>query len=181
MLLNEYVPVFLREFKEYRELNESLDVEVKNLYDNLALLIKESSIMNASERRISEWEAFLRISPKGNLYQRKLYITATLRGQGKLSEGKIKDIVNAYTEGGGANVSIVNSVLVVEIKPPNQGEIFLFTDIERTLKDLKPAHLGLIVKRFYSTIARLENEFSTILDIENNLATIKDLENWIGE
>lgn len=180
MLIN-YLPKFLKEIEEYQELFKSLDIEVNSFENEINYVINLASILNADEIRISEWEAFLKIEKKGNLYQRKLYILAALRSVGKLNEKKIQDIVNIYTNGGGAIVLVENSNIIIKVKPPEQGETFLFPDIERTILVMKPAHLGLIVARYYSTYAIISQDFKDYKDLINIFSTYQKLKNYIKE
>ena len=160
MLIN-YLPNFLKTIEDYKQLLGSLDIEIKYLNDGIGYIINQASILNADERRIEEWERFLRITKQGNLYQRKKYIIATLTTVGKLNKTKIEEIVNIYTNGGGAIVEFTNSTIIVKVKPPKDNENYLFPDIERTLSVMKPAHLGLSVVRFYSSWQLIKDDFPT--------------------
>lgn len=168
--LIEYLPEFLREIKEFKELFEAEDYEVDILYPSIESIFAEALIMYCSEERLSQWERALGVVPQGTVDERRYYIKALLRGNGKLNEQKIKSIVDAFT-GGEAIVSFNNSVIVVKILPPNNGEVYRFPDVERALKPLVPAHLGLSVLRYYSTWG----------DIKNNYAdwnTVSQAESW---
>lgn len=148
--LIKYLPEFLREFTEFKELFKAEDSEFDMLSPSVDNIFSESTIKYCSENSIKEWEQALGIKPNGTLEQRRLFLLAMLRGQGKLNEAKIASIVEAFT-GGDAITSFANSVITVKVLPPNNGEIYLFPDVERALKPLIPTHLGLIVMRFYST------------------------------
>ena len=152
MKLITYLPLFLRDFEEYKVLFDSLDIEVQNLNDGIMYAIDQASILNCDEDRVKEWESFLHITAQGDLYQRKLYIIATLTTVGKLNKRKIEDIVNIYTNGGGCTVEFSESTIKIQVKPPNGGEIFLFPDIERTIEKMKPAHLALRLHAFIQNI-----------------------------
>lgn len=178
-MLISYIPKYLKEIEEYKVLFSSVDQEITQIYESIRYVIQQASIKDCDEQRVEEWEKFLQIQKQGNLYQRKQYIIATLTTIGKLNEKKIQDIVNIFTNGGSAIVSIENSVIVVRVKPPNNGEVFLFPDIERALYPMKPAHLGLSVTRYYSTIEMLEGDFPYIKDVENTFSLVKDVELWI--
>jgi Uncharacterized protein conserved in bacteria (DUF2313). len=179
-MLIEYIPNFLRDIEEYIVLFNSLDITVEHLSDGIYYAIDQASILNCNEQRIKEWESFLKITPVGNLYQRRLYIIATLTTVGKLNKAKIEEIVNIYTNGGGAIISFHNSTIYIKVKPPDNGEVFLFPDIERTLNIMKPAHLLLSVTRYYATIGMIEDSFDKVSDVEAYFNTINDVELWLG-
>lgn len=181
MNLIEYLPQFLREFAEYKVLFDSLDIEVQDLKDGIMYAVDQASIMNCDEERVKEWESFLRIDAQGDLYQRKLYIVATLTTVGKLNKKKIEDIVNIYTNGGGCIVKFEESTIKVQVKPPNGGEIFLFPDIERTLDKMKPAHLALLVTRFYSKYSDIKTDFADYQAIKDRFDTYNQVFAYIKE
>lgn len=145
-----YLPEFLRTAREIKAILESEGHEIDRLSDNIQLIINDAYIMSASESRIQQWEQKLKIVPAGTLEQRKQFILAVLRGQGKLNETKIKSVVNAFT-GGEAIVTFTNSTIDIKILPPNMGDIYLFPDVERSLRPRVPAHIGLLVRRWYCT------------------------------
>lgn len=178
MLIN-YLPEFLRSIEDFKELFASLDIEIKYLNDGIDYIINQSNIMKADEKRIEEWEQFLKIDKQGDLHQRKLYIIATLTSVGKLNKSKIEEIVNIYTKGGGADVEFVNSTIIVKVKPPKGNEDFLFPDIERTLEKMKPAHLGLTVIRYYCLWSDIYEDFDTWNDVLQNFETWLDVKNYI--
>lgn len=176
MLIN-YLPDFLKVIEDYKQLLSSLDVEINNLNGVMEYIVDQSSILKADEKRVSEWEGFLKISKQGDLYQRKLYIIATLTSVGKLNKTKIEEIVNIYTNGGGAIVEFKNSTIIVKVKPPSGSEDFLFPDIERTLNIMKPAHLGLSVIRYYITWGIVKEDFTTWQNLKDNIKTWQELKN----
>lgn len=178
MLIN-YLPEFLRNIDDFKELFKSLDIEIKYLNEGIEYIINQSNILKANEKRIQEWEEFLKIDSQGDLLQRKKFIIATLTTVGKLNKSKIEEIVNIYTNGGGAEVEFSNSTIIVKVKPPKGNEDFLFPDIERTLEKMKPAHLGLIVIRDYVFWNDIYLDFDSWDSVFNNFETWKDVKNYI--
>ena len=172
MKLIEYLPNFLKDIKDFKEIFNSLDVELNKIDNSFDYIINQASIMDADEKRIEQWEEFLRIEKQGNLYQRKLYIIATLTSVGKLNKTKIQDIVNIYTNGGGAEVEFKNSTIMIKVKPPMGTEDFRFDDIQRTIEVMKPAHLGLSIVRFYPFWQLIKDDFPTWGDVN------KYFKNW---
>lgn len=180
MLVN-YLPEFLKVVEDYKQVLNSLDIEIKYLDDTIEYIINQASILKANEKRVEEWEAFLKISKQGDLYQRKLYIIASLTTVGKLNKTKIEEIVNIYTKGGGAIVEFRNSTIIVKVKPPEGNEDFLFPDIERTLGKMKPAHLGLSVIRYYCFWRDIKTDFNTWQEIKERFNTWQNVKNYVKE
>lgn len=173
----EYLPLFLRNVTEIIAILESEGHEIDRLRDNIQLVINDAYIMSASESRIQQWEQKLKIVPAGTLDQRKQFVLATLRGQGKLNEQKIKSVVNAFT-GGDAIVTLENSVLDVKILPPDNGDIYLFPDVERALRPRVPTHLGLSVRRWYATWGDIKQNFADWATVAA-FGTWNDVKNYI--
>lgn len=172
-----YLPEFLRPFTEFNKIYDAEDPEFDYLYPSIESVFAESTIKYCSEERIKEWEQSLKIKPNGTLAQRRLFLLAKLRGQGKLNEAKIAKIVHAFT-GGEAITSFENSTLTVKVLPPNNGEIYLFPDIERALNPLIPAHIGLSVRRWYSTWQDIKQNFADWTAVSTSGAW-QDVKNYI--
>ncbi|MEG1867582.1 MAG: putative phage tail protein [Clostridiales bacterium] len=172
-----YLPPYFEGIVEIEQIGDAFDLEMVTLQNKLSILPNDAAITTASESRLTEWEKILAIIPQERtIEQRRMMILATLRGTGKLNEDKIKTIVKTFS-GGGCLVSFNNSKITVKISPPEWGEIFLFPDVEKALKPLIPAHLGLSVERYYNTWADRKKQHPTWGDlIAKNLdwATIKN-------
>lgn len=162
----KYLPDVLKEITEYKAICDAEDAEIDMLYPSIDNIFSESTIMYCSEFRLNEWEQALKITPKGTVEQRRLFLLAKLRSQGKLNERKIESIVDAFT-GGDTIVEFENSTFTVKVLPPNNGGIYLFPDVERALKPLMPAHLNLVVIRFYSTWDDIKLNFASWSSISN--------------
>lgn len=168
--LIEYLPQYLQDIKEFNIIFDSEDIQLDILFPLIESIFNERLIMQCSEERLSQWEKALGATPKGTVEERRYFIKALLRGSGKLNENKIKSVVEAFT-GGETLVSFENSVINVKVLPPNNGEVYRFPDVERALKPLVPAHLGLSVMRYYSTWGDIKNNFGS-------WDTVKRSENW---
>lgn len=173
-----YLPDYWHKSEEMQEILESDGIEIERLLNKARSIYGDSFILTASESRVKEWEQDLKIIPTGTLEQRRLMILSVLRGAGKLNEPKIKKIVNAFT-GGDAIVTFADSTINVQVLPPNNGEVFLFPDIERSISPRKPAHIGLVVERFYSTWGDIKEQFSSWEDLLNSKADWKAVYNHI--
>lgn len=175
--LISYMPLYLRQSEVFKDLLKTAGIELDRLQDSTQVIIDDAYIYSASEARVVEWEKALRIIPAGTLAQRKSFIVSIIRGQGKLNEDRIKHIVNAFT-GGDALVSFANSTLLVRILAPALGDVYLYPDVERSLKTKVSAHITLQVQRFYSTWADVKENYTSWADVAN-LKDWNTLKNYI--
>ena len=173
-----YLPDYWHKSAEMQEILESDGIEIAQLLNKARSIYGDSFILTASESRIKEWEQDLKLVPTGTLEQRRLMVLSVLRGAGKLNEAKIKGIVNAFT-GGDSIVTFADSTINVQVMPPNNGEVFLFPDIERSINPRKPAHIGLVVERFYSTWGDINEQFDSWEDLRTAKADWKAVYNHI--
>ena len=173
-----YLPDYWHKSEEMQEILESDGIEIERLLNKARSIYGDSFILTAGESRVKEWEQDLKIVPTGTLEQRRLMILSVLRGAGKLNEAKIKGIVNAFT-GGDSIVTFADSTINVQVLPPDNGEVFLFPDIERSISPRKPAHIGLVVERFYSTWGDIKNQFTSWADLKESKADWKAVYNHI--
>lgn len=178
MELMKLLPQYWHDSLEMQEILREHGIELDSLKESDAIIFSDAFIMDSSEERIQQWERSLQIVPKGNLLQRKYFVLATLRGSGKLDEAKIKSIVSAFT-GGDSVVTFANGIINILVYPPQNGESFLFPDIERAINPRKPAHLGLNVKRFYSTWGDIKEQFADWNDVATDKQTWRDVYNHI--
>ena len=174
-----YLPRFWHPNLEMIEILKTVGIELDKLVTAYKIIYTDAFILTASEKRIKEWERDLQIQPTGTLEQRRLFVLSKLRGSGKLNEPKIKSIVSAFTDGGGAIVTFANSTINIKVLPPNNGEVFLFPDIIRTISPRKPAHLGLVVERFYSTWGDIKDQFTSWQDLNDSKTDWKAVKNHI--
>lgn len=173
-----YLPEYWHVSPEMQAILEGDGLEIDRFLNAITSIYADSFILTASESRIKEWEQDLKIVPAGTLEQRRSYVLSKLRGTGKLNEAKIKNIVSAFT-GGDSIVTFADSTINVQVLPPNNGEVYLFPDIERSISPRKPAHIGLVVERFYSTWGDIKNHFSSWADLKENKTDWKAVYNHI--
>jgi hypothetical protein len=173
-----YLPALYDGILEMEELLAAEDEQFSQLEPFLPRLVDESTISKADESRISEWEKLLQIVPTGTLAQRRMMVIATLRGQGKLNEQKIKEIVASFTGDENAEVKLENSRLKIRIYPPGNGEIFIFPDVERALSPLIPAHISLKAERWYCTWDDIKTRKADWQTVSADFADWHDIKMW---
>jgi hypothetical protein len=173
----QYLPRYLRKAQEIKASLESIGYEIDRIKDKSLLIIDDAYILSASEQRIQQWEQKLKIEPKGTLEQRKMFLLAVIRGQGKLNESKIKSVVKAFT-GGDCTVTFNDSTITVKILAPAYGDVYLFPDVERSLAPRVPAHIGLRVQRWYSAWNDVKENFAD-WNAVRSLSSWKELKDYL--
>lgn len=179
--LMRLLPGYWQNSPEMIALQEALGGELDVFNSAIDAAYLDARIMTASAERITEWEQDLGILSEGRtLEQRRQFIISIFRGSGKLNEARIKNIVTAFT-GGSAIVTFKDGTLTVKVLPPENGEMYMFNDVEKALSVRVPAHLELQVVRYYSTWDDISRDFATWDDVRNNLANWNAVKNYINE
>lgn len=170
--MNSYYPEVVRSILEFQAIIDSEYPEFEGLDVAKEQITADAYLTTMSEGRIVEWENLLGITPldDSTLSDRRDTIIARIRGQGKLNTALINSIVGAFT-GGTANSWVKDSVLYVEITPPQGNKQYKFANVEQELKLKVPAHLGLSVIRNYYTWAEVKQKCSTWQDVKNEFDT----------
>ena len=154
------------EYPEFKLLNEEYVESVQN----------NAYLLTMDESRITQWEELLslQVVPGSNIEDRRDAVIARIRGSGKLNTKLICDIVNTFT-GGSADAWIQDSVLYVEITPPDK--TYIFKNVERELNKRIPAHLGMNVYRKYSSWNNIKFEFVSWNMLKNHYESWHDV--WL--
>ena len=166
----DYYPQAIKQILEFQALTNAEGYEVDFLKSDIQLLGADAWLTTMGELRTAEWEKALQITPSGDdtLDDRREHIIATLRGRGKLNTALINSVVGAFTNGGTADCYIKDSVLHIEVNPPNGFKVYKFPNVENTLKSLVPAHLGISVSRNYATWDEIKVNFGTWTAVSND-------------
>ena len=169
MSLLSYLPTYYKSIAEMKALLDREDEVFDLVRQAIEDFPSKNAVLECDETEITLWENFLCLNHVGTLAQRRIAVVACLRGQGQLNEEKIKEIVNSFTGNvDSALVDFTNSVLRVRIMPPQWGEIYNFTEIEKTLRPRVPSHITLTVERFYHTWQDIASSNSNWLAVKEN-------------
>ncbi len=178
--LQELVPDHVSSILEITALYDAENIEMDKLYAAVEKIKSDAYISTASNDAISRREKFIGIKPEGTLEQRKNYLRSLNTRGNKLNETTIRSIANAIS-GSDCTISFFSAsevsnpepgqgLLRVQILSPD-GREYRYEDIERALKPLVPAHLKLIVIKY----------FSLWKDVRENFAdwnAVKSFSNW---
>ena len=66
MALNDYLPLFLRNVKEFGIINSAFDIENEEIQKAIADFMKENFVMTAENQGLSRMEKILGINGEGN-------------------------------------------------------------------------------------------------------------------
>lgn len=178
--LISYLPSFMRDILEYKILLEAESIELDFFYNEVNKTRLDAFIRTASIEKITRLEKFLRFKGEGSLDQRRTYLLALLQKGKKLNEGIIKDVANTIT-GSDCLVTFFGAdelgnpmpnfaLIQVQILSPDNNKDYRYEDIFRTLKPLVPAHIKLLVIRYFSTWGDVKDNFQDW----NAVATMAD-------
>lgn len=80
MALNDYLPLFLRNVKEFGIINSAFDIENEEIQKSIADFMKENFVMTAENQGLSRMEKILGINGEGNSVALRRYnILAEMR------------------------------------------------------------------------------------------------------
>lgn len=168
--LENYVPEFISGADEFKKIYETENVELDKLYALIEKTVSDMFIISASNEVITRFENFLGIKGQGTLEQRKYYIISLLGKGNKLSESVIKGIANAIT-GSDCIVKFFTAdeldnpdpgqgLIRVQVLSPDNNKDYRYDDIARALKPLIPAHLKLLVIKYFALWEDVKNNFA---------------------
>lgn len=167
-----YWPKAIQQILEFQALINAEGFEIDFLSSDIDVSVNEAYLLTMGEERVANWERLLGIAygEDETLDDRRDTIIARIRGQGKLNTSLINSIVGAFT-GGTADSYIKDSVLYVEITPPPENKQYKFANVVQELNKKIPAHLGINVKRNYSTWGEVVENFT-------DWNTVSQLNTW---
>ena len=150
--LSRLLPDFYGGTEEFRAIFYAEEKALEDAADHLETVFDDTTVLQCCEEVLTRWEHALGLDSVGSLEQRHMVVNAKMRGQGPLSKEKILNIVSSFTGGEvTAYVSFSGSTILVQVLPPENGELFDFSEIRKALEGRIPAHLQLTVNRYYST------------------------------
>ena len=170
--MNEYYPDVVRAIEEFRGIIDTEYPEFEKLEGDRENVIKDAYLLTMDENRIIEWEKMLNIAPiaGSTIDDRRDTVIARIRGQGKLNQEMISNIVNTFT-GGTAKSYFEDSTLFVEITPPPENKQFLFENVKQELEKKIPAHINLRVARNYYQWGEVKETCETWQDVYDTFDT----------
>lgn len=151
-----YLPEFLKEFREFRELAAAENPELLSLWDTLEAVLNDQFIASSTENGIKRWETVLKIFPKGSdtLDVRRFRILARLNAKLPYTQRTLEQQLAALCGEAGYSVELRNKeyTLTVRVGLGVKGK---FDEVNSLLESIVPAHMIIDLSLLYNTHARL--------------------------
>ena len=172
----EYLPPYWHENEEMKRILHAQSVEIDRLHEDAFVILNDAFLLTMGEKRIVEWEKWLKLPPTGSLEDRRLQIMRYFGVISKLNEEAIKVLVATLHDDARAKVQIIDSDIKITVipLPENSLDELDFTKLTEQLTIRKPCHLGLVIVRGYSNWGDVKNTIQTWGDVKN------DFKNWEG-
>lgn len=168
--LQNYVCDIIRNVYEFDLIYEIENLEFDDIYTKIKNHQGDMFIKTSSVDKILKLERFLRIKGQGTLLQRKDYLLSLFQKGKKLNETKIKEIANTIT-GSDCIVKFFGAdeidnptpgygMLRVQVLSPDSNKDYRYEDIFRAIKPLVPAHIKLLVVKYFAIFEDIKNNFA---------------------
>jgi len=153
-----FVPSFVSRAKTYSEIINSEGTELDNLETNTNDVLSQFFVETATWG-LDLWEQMLNIqSYVGKPYdQRRSAIISKLRGMGTVTVDLIKNVAESYAYGT-VEVTEHPELYSFTIKfIDSRGTPSNLDDLKEAIKEIKPAHLGVVYEFTYTTWGEVKN------------------------
>lgn len=164
MKLLDYLPEYLKDIKEFKEIMNSEEEEIHELKDLIQDKLNQKFVDTATwGLEFWEKELGLQVNPNLPYEERRARIKGRLRGVGKCDSDLIKQVVDSWTNGN-VDVSFEDCIKIkfnsIYGVPSN------IEDLQNAIKDIKPVHLKVEYDYIYLLIKDIHNAI-TINKLQN--------------
>lgn len=161
-VLMEYLPEYLHNNLEFKTIFDSLGLDIDKINSESEIILTDSFIMTLSEKRLSEWEKWLKIGAIGTLEDRRLTILSYFAVISKLTEQSIKALTSSLYEGARAFVNFEDSTIKITVAPlpEHEKEQLDFPKLYNQLQIRKPCHIDLFIERYMTTWGEIETNIA---------------------
>lgn len=150
--LIDYLPPFMREFREMSCLMASEQEEINRVISASEDVLNDQFIMTATERGISRWESTLGIKPKGTatLEERRFAVIARMNRELPYTVTKLNETLTTICGAGNFDVKVYPNEYHVEVKLAlaNQNH---YQEVVDLLTTMIPANLTYTVQILFNT------------------------------
>jgi hypothetical protein len=168
--LIKYLPDFMQNSVVYKAIFDAENKELDLLFDNIKRAALDVFIRTASIEKITKLETFLKIKGIGSIEQRRSYLLALMQRGKKLNERVIKEVtdtivgadckVTFFTTDEPGNPNPGFGILQVQVFSPDNSKDYRYEDVSRALKVLVPAHIKLLVIKYFATWQDIRTNYS---------------------
>lgn len=187
--LLKYLPEEIANIKEFEIIMDIESPYISRLYEDIDKFADNILLDTMPIDKVKRFEDFLGIIGEGTLEQRKSYIKALIKKGNKLSENSIKTVIKTIT---GSNAIIKfysgnegdapipgQGTLNVQVLSPDPNINYKFDDIIRVIEPLMPAHIKLLLMKYFSTWRDIINAYGSWNDIKENATSWEVVRNYI--
>ena len=141
-LLIDYIPPFMREFREIRCIMDALQPEIDALYEAAQNVLNDQFIQFATEAGIKRWEKMLKVSPKDTdtLDDRRFRLLTMMGQEMPYTLSKLHETLSAICGEGNFLIDLQpqNYHIKVLLALSNKNA---YQEVVNTLKNIIPANL----------------------------------------
>lgn len=145
MKLIDKLPFFYEECSKTNTIQDALGSETNNLYSKVEGTINQLYI-NSSTWALGEWEKFADIKKSdGTIEERRSRVASKLKAKGTTTLQVMEVLCKSYTDNVLVKELYSEYKIILElivVKDNDIPNIYNFTDIDRAIWEVKPAHLA---------------------------------------
>ena len=145
MKLIDKLPFFYEECPKTNTIQDSLDVEINNLYSKVEGTINQLYVSSATWA-LSEWEKFAGIKKTdGTVEQRRTRVASKLKAKGTTTLEVMKSLCKSYSEDIKVTEIFNEYKILLELVITKENDIpktYNFIDMNEAIWEIKPAHLS---------------------------------------
>lgn len=151
-----YLPEFLKEFREFREIAAAENPELLSIWGILEDLLNDQFVAISTENGVKRWETILKISPKGSdsLEVRKFRILARLNEKLPYTQKILEQQLATLCGESGYSVELKNNeyTLVVRVALTAKSK---FEEVDNLLRRIVPANMIIDLSLLYNQYSKL--------------------------
>ena len=116
--LIDYLPPFMREYAEMKQIMSAEQPEFDNLYDSCEQMLSDQFIMYASENGVKRWESIMRVTPKDtdSLETRRFRLLTKLHQELPYTMRKLKESLTTLCGAGNFFIDLQPENYHIEIR-----------------------------------------------------------------
>ena len=152
-----YLPDFLKEFSEIRQLADAENAELLSAWETLGNVMNDQFVKDSTENGIKNWERILKITPKGSetLDERKFRILTRLNEKLPFTYIGLERQLASLCGEEGYLLKLLNNEYTLIVKVALKAKSN-FEDIKKLLQRIVPANMIVDLSLLYNTHWLLE-------------------------
>lgn len=150
--LIDYLPHFVRDYRELAVVMETEQIEVDRLWVEAENAFADQFILEATMNGVKRWESMLGISPKDTdtLDERKFRILTKLNQELPYTLRKLEQALTNLCGADGYSINLQAAKYHIEVKLA-EGNRNKYSEVENILKKMIPANMTQYIQLMYNT------------------------------